>query len=132
MLLSGCSEEEYSVSEVALERATRCLALEKSRHDLKVQIASLAKSDDLKERDIIAIAHVMERGIEQKNQCLRTYTDQILKTDELSNELSDYLSDISTARSLIVVTIEEGYGVDDPRVREALEFAMKYIGKDDV
>jgi hypothetical protein len=131
MLLSGCSEEEYSVSEVALERATRCLALEKSRHDLTVQMASLAKSDDLKERDLIAIAHVMERGIEQKNQCLRTYTDQILKTDELSNELSDYLSDISTARSLIVVTIEEGYGVDDPRVREALEFAMKYIGKDD-
>jgi hypothetical protein len=132
MLLSGCSDAGYSVSEVELENAKRCLSLKQSRHDLKVRMSSLSGRDDLKERDLIAIAHVMEREIEQKNQCLRTYTDPILKTDELSNELSDYLSDISTARSLIVVTIEEGYGVDDPRVREALEFAMKYIGKDDV
>lgn len=125
----ACSDASHEVSDLQIEAAKNCLELEQSRSDLSAKLSNQIASNSVTERDLIGLIDMLRQDIEEKNRCLKRYKSGILNTDELSVEFSQYLSDVSSARSLLVVSTEQWSEADSNHVREVLGLALEYIDK---
>lgn len=131
LLVVACSDTGNDVSDLQVEAARSCLALEKSRRDLSNRVSGKIASNSVTEDDILSLVEIFRHDIDKKNRCLKRYTRSILKTDELSAEFSQYLSDVSSARSLLTVLLERWSESDGNRVSEVLALALEYMEMDE-
>lgn len=123
----GCLGCDHGLNDPQVEAAKGCLELDGSRNELSARVSELVSIDPLTKNHLIDLANVFHRDIEEKNSCLKRYTRQILKNDELSAEFSQYLSDISAARSLLMVSVEQWDEIGASRINETLRLTLEYV-----